>query len=288
MYCDCAPARAFNPSYILAHARRCNQCLNEEAKFNNGDKEFASYFSRPAFRMLTKIMVPGNAYPLGQPKGRHIEKVTAVEHKKKKLIEVSSIHADNVHADSGQLHVTLQGARGARPCHCAAYLAMYPTSKVMLVVWDYSDIRLLGGVPTDEMIMPYLLSVVMAVLYMMKFGFEPPVTKQMSELSRVNCTLEEAFIKINGVAASAQLAIRKKSTSAIGRARMLQELYEITQAFRSRYPTAFREPLLIFKPEAMHKLALIHRDPVTLTVRPSLGAKDPNSSLPELKYNRLS
>ncbi len=164
---------------------------------------------------------------------------------------------------------------------------MHPTSKVMMVVWDYSDIRLLGGVPTDEMIIPYLLCVDMAVLYMMKFGFEPPVTKQMSELSRVSCTLEEAFIKIIVVAPSAQPAIRKKSTSAIGRARMLQELYKITQAFRSRYPTAFRETLLSIKPEAMHKLALIHRDPVTLTVRPSLEEKDPYSGLTEVKCNRI-
>ncbi len=46
-----------------------------------------------------------------------------------------------------------------------------------MVVWDYSDIRLLGGVPTDEMVLPYLLSDNMAVLYMMKFGSEPAVTE---------------------------------------------------------------------------------------------------------------
>ncbi len=284
--CDCVPALAFNPSYIPAHARRSIQCLNEEAKFNNGDKEFASFFPRSAFRMLTKIMVPGNAYLLGQPKGRQIERVTSFEYKKKQLMEISSIHpAFTQTAVNSMLH--FEGARGARPCHCAAYLAMHPTSKVVMVVWEYSDIRLLGGVPTDEMIIPYLLSVDMAVLYMMKFGFEPPVTKKMSELSRVNCTLEEAFIKIIGVAPSAQPAIQKKSTSAIGRPRMLQELYQITQAFRSKYPTAFRETLLSIKPEAMHKLALIHRDPVTWTVRPSLGEKDPYSSLTEVKYNRF-
>ncbi len=68
--CDCVPALAFNPAFIPDHARRSIQCLNEEAKLDNGDKEFASYFSLPTFRTLTKIMVPGNAYPLGQPKGR--------------------------------------------------------------------------------------------------------------------------------------------------------------------------------------------------------------------------
>ena len=42
--CDCVPALAFNPAFIPAHARRSIQCLNEEARFDNGDKEFASYF----------------------------------------------------------------------------------------------------------------------------------------------------------------------------------------------------------------------------------------------------
>ena len=63
--CDCVPALAFNPAFIPAHVRRSVQCLNEEAKFDNSDKEFASYFSLPTFPMLTRIMVPGNAYPLG-------------------------------------------------------------------------------------------------------------------------------------------------------------------------------------------------------------------------------
>ncbi len=137
------------------------------------------------------------------------------------------------------------------------------------------------------MVLPYLLSVEMAVLYMMKFGFEPPVTKQMSGLAQVKCTLEDAFIKIIGVTPSAQPAIGKKSTAAIGRARMLQELYKVAQAFRSRYSTAFRETLLKIKPEAMHKLAIIHRDPVTLTVRPSLGDKDPYSTMTGAKYNKV-
>ena len=122
---------------------------------------------------------------------------------------------------------------------------------------------------------------------MMRFGFEPPVARRMSELAQINCNLDEAFIRIIGVTPSAQPAIRKKSTAAIGRARMLQELYKITQAFRSRYPTAFREALLNIKPEAMHKLAVIHRDPVTLTVRSSLGEKDPYSTMTEMKYNRV-
>ncbi len=51
--CDCVPALAFNPAFIPAHARRSIQGLNEEAKFDNGDKEFASYFSQPTIRMLT-------------------------------------------------------------------------------------------------------------------------------------------------------------------------------------------------------------------------------------------
>ena len=37
----------------------------------------------------------------------------------------------------------------------------------------------------------------------------------------------------------------------------------------------------------MHKLAVIHRDPVTLTVRPSLREKDPYSTMTEVKYNRV-
>ncbi len=68
---------------------------------------------------------------------------------------------------------------------------------------------------------------------------------------------------------------------------MLQELFKFTQAFRSKYPTKIRETLLEIKPEAMHRLALIHRDPVTLTVRPSPGEKDPYSSLTEVEYNAL-
>ena len=158
-------------------------------------------------------MVPGHAYPIGQPKGRQVEKVTSYDNKKKHLLEMSSIHpAFTQTASNSMLH--FKGARGARPCHCATYLAMHPTSKVMMVVWDCSDIRLLGGIPTDEMVVPYLRSVDTAVLYMMKFGFEPPVTKQMAMLAHVRCTLEEAFIKIIGVAPSVEPAIRKKSTSA--------------------------------------------------------------------------
>ena len=60
------------------------------------------------------------------------------------------------------------------------------------------------------MILLYLLSVDTAGLYMMKFLFEPPVTAQMPELAHVKCTLEEAFIKIIGVAPSAEPASRKK------------------------------------------------------------------------------
>ncbi len=201
---------------------------------------------------------------------------------------MSSIHpAFTQTAANSMLH--FKGPRGARSCHCAAYLAMHPTSKVMMVVWDYSDIRLLGGVPNYEMFLPYLLSVDMARqnLFMMRFGFEPPVARQMSELAKVNCTLEEAFIGIIGVTPSAQPAIRKKSTAAIGRARMQQEVYKITQSFRSRYPTAFRETLLNIKPEAMHSLAVIHRDPVTVTVSSSLGENYPYSTMNEVKYNRV-
>ncbi len=41
------------------------------------------------------------------------------------------------------------------------------------------------------------------------------------------------------------------------------------------------------KPEGMHRLALVDRDPVTLTVRPSLDERDPYSNLTELKYNKV-
>ncbi len=88
---------------------------------------------------------------------------------------------------------------------------------------------------TRENVLPYLLSLDTAVLFMMNFGFERPVTKQMSELAPVECTLEEAFATIRGVATSGEPTIRKKSNSAIGRAKMLQELYKVTQAFRSEY-----------------------------------------------------
>ncbi len=81
-------------------------------------------------------MFPGYAFPLGQ----QIEKVTSYGYKKKQFMEMSSIHpAFTQTAANSMLH--FKGARGARPCHCAAYLAMHPTSKVMMVVWDYSDIR---------------------------------------------------------------------------------------------------------------------------------------------------
>ncbi len=174
--------------------------------------------SQAAFQMLTAAMVPGNVYPLGQPNGRQIKLVTTYDDKKKQLLEISAIHpAFTQIASNSMLH--FKGARGARPCHCTAYVAMHPKSKVMMVVWDFSEIKLLGGVPTDEMVLPYLLSVDTAVLYLMKVGFEP----------KVGCTLEEAFIKIIRVASSAELAIRKKSTSAIARARMSQELYKVTQ-----------------------------------------------------------
>ena len=62
---DCIPDLAFIPAFIPAHARRSLQCLNEEARLDDEDKEFASYFSLPAFRMLTNFMVPGHAYPMG-------------------------------------------------------------------------------------------------------------------------------------------------------------------------------------------------------------------------------
>ncbi len=108
----------------------------------------------------------------------------------------------------------------------------------------------------------------------------------MSELARVKCILEEAFIKIIGVAPSVEPALRLKPTAAIGRTRTLQELYKVTQSFRSKYRTAFRETLLSVKPEAVHKSAVIHRDPATLAVRPSMRENDPYSSLTEVKYNR--
>ncbi len=147
------------------------------------DKEFDSYFSPPAFKTLTKIMVPGHAYPMGQPKGRQLEKITTYDYRKKQLMEISSIHPAFTQTASNSM-LLFKGARGARPCHCAAYLAMHPSSKAMMVVCDYSDIRLLGEVPTDETVLPYLLSIDTAD--MMKFGFEPPVTKQMPALAMYN------------------------------------------------------------------------------------------------------
>ncbi len=75
--------------------------------------------------------------PLGQPKCRRIEKVATFEYEKKQLLEINSIHLAFIQTVANSM-LDFKGARGARPCPCAAYLAMIQLPRT--VVWDYSDI----------------------------------------------------------------------------------------------------------------------------------------------------
>ena len=94
----------------------------------------------------------------------------------------------------------MKACRGVRMCLCAAYQVMHPGTDVFMVVWDYADLMLLGGLPTDGRVLLHILSVDVAVLHMVKFG--GTTVTSLGQLAEVTCTLEEAFFKIIGMTPS--------------------------------------------------------------------------------------
>ncbi len=160
---------------------------------------------------------------------------------------------------------------------------MHPGTNVFMVVWDYADLMLLGGLPTDERVLPHILSVDVAVLHMVKFGGLVPTVNSLGQLAEVTCTLEEAFFKVIGMAPSA----RKKSAEAVGRARMMEEIYQAAMIFRNKYEHSVSQVLLRVKSDAVLRPAKIYRDPIAMTVRPSTAEMDPYVGLSESKYQSV-
>ncbi len=118
------------------------------------------------------------------------------------------------------------------------------------------------------MVIVHSLSTDMALLYLAKFGNQPPVPEALYGLATVTTTLEEAYHQTVGIPPSLQVKTRKLSGDADMRAHMLRELYLTLEAFKRKYYFTFDRAQIHIPPLAMERLNRVHGDPETLTVRP--------------------
>ncbi len=166
-------------------------------------------------------------------------------------------------------------ARDVQPCHCASYSVMSPDANTFLVVWKFEDLHHLGGTPPDRTVIPYVLSADMALLHLVKHGPKPPVEADLKDLFGKNCSLEEAFLIVIGLAPSLQTKFRRTTLFSHTRAHMLREVYLVVEQFKAQYQETFERMTMNVPLRAYHRLMKVRFDPLTRSVRPHGAEEDP-------------
>ncbi len=264
------PSKAFRPCLIPKLQRPVLASLNAEVNFESG------FISKGAINTLTQKdnLV---SYPITTSKcGRKytLSKDPKVPWKKPQIMDVNMISASFTQSDTSSCY-HFNACKQCRPCHCALYLTLHPEKQTMLVVWEYADIEVLGGMPPGLIIVPYILSADMALLYLVTHGPTPPTYEKLAGLQATTCTLEKAFMKIIGLAPSLQGKVRKTMSQSLSRAHILREVYCAVNAFKARYLQTFDNMRLRIPIRVLDRLARVHFDPETMTVRPHVHEEDP-------------
>ncbi len=156
---------------------------------------------------------------------------------------------------------------------------MSPDANTFLVVWKFEDLHHLGGTPPDRTVIPYVLSADMALLYLVKHGPKPPVEADLKDLHGKNCSLEEAFLIVIGLAPSLQTKFRRTTLFSHTRAHMLREVYLVVEQFKAQYRETFEKMTMNIPLKAYHRLMRVHFDPLTRSVRPHGAEEDPCSGM---------
>ncbi len=187
------PSKAFRPCLIPKLQRPVIASLNIEVNFDNG---FAQIISKGAINTLTQKDNLVN-YPITTSKcGRKytLGKDPKVAWKKPQIMDVNIVSPSFTQSDTSSCY-HFNACKQCRPCHCALYLTLHPEKQTTLVVWDYADIEVLGGMPPGLIVVPYVLSADMGLLYLVTHGATPPPTyEKLAGLQASTCTFETAFL----------------------------------------------------------------------------------------------
>ncbi len=97
-----------------------------------------------------------------------------VQSEEKQILDLDGITPAYGHTTANSIR-HFQRVRAERPCNCTTYLATAFPFKTFMVMWDYQDLEILGGAPPAGLVIIHTLATDMALLYLTKFGDQPPV-----------------------------------------------------------------------------------------------------------------